>query len=84
MITATAERLELGEVDMKIETFRKADEIQGELFTLKVALTAMYSMDNCGMASTFDINSLPETIKDKIKPIFEERIEKLEKEFEEL
>lgn len=69
---------------MKIETFRKAKEIQEELDLLKIALSAIYSLDECGMAHAFDINALPKGIKEKIKPILSERIESLEREFEKL
>lgn len=69
---------------MRIETFERAKEIQDELLTLKIALSAMHSFDECGMAPTFDIGALPKGIKEKIKPMLSERIEELENEFEKL
>lgn len=65
---------------MRIETFEKAKRIQDELLTLKLALSSMYSFDECGMAPAFDIGTLPTGIKKMIKPILSERIEELEKE----
>lgn len=69
---------------MKIETFEKAKVIQDELLTLKIALSAMYSFDEFGMAPNFDIGALPRGIKEKMKPILSERIKELENEFEQL
>lgn len=69
---------------MKIETFENAKRIQDELLTLKIALSAMYSYDECGMAPAFDIGALPKGIKEKTKPILSERIEELENEFDKL
>lgn len=69
---------------MRIETFEKVKEIQDELLTLKLALSAMHSLDDCGMAPSFDIGALPKIIKEKIKPMLLGRVEELENEFEQL
>lgn len=69
---------------MEIKTFSKGKKIQEELDVLKSAIRSMFTFDDCGMSHVFDINGLPNNIKQKIKPIFSERIEELEEEFKKL
>lgn len=69
---------------MKIETFGKASEIQDELLRLKGGLNALCALDIYGKSPIYDINGLPDKIKEKVKHLLKERILELEKEFEEL